>query len=1507
MLRTCLMLLIMFAGTCWSQLITAEGPDECGYTWISSRHPLGPAFCWESDVSEGPTIPHYDTELSGPYTLPFSFPFYGSEYTQVWVSPGGLITFASSDFENVDPGCPVFGIDQCISGAYLGECRSGSIHYRSYLNRWVIEFSGMHSYGYGDEASWQLVLYPDGTFSISHLLAEGRATCAGWQNAENCNGYHFPHQAEDRALPDSTTYLAGTGLGDFLAPDIDPGTFPDVEVGYEDDYLIQACITDYSGVQSAWLIWCDDQGTRDSLEMSAGEESTWSAQIPRHEQPGWIRYQVGACDESSHQNQGFSAWQSFLVQEPQAVVNLRANGELNARVPLAWDPGSSNQWNEELSVDFEAGIPEDWVFVNTPPVECNWRVTQNYHVDYQSGESSSLALRADWTEEGGNGWFMTPSFRVEEGLLVEFDLGIPSQTSSSHGLYIGVVDTDPEQFDGETDFRFSSYSSTGIMSHHTLLEELQPWYGQEVRLAFCTLSHDLNYPLLLDNIRIHSRPDPEAGPRAVQYYEILRDGEVLGSSPYCHFCDSTPPVDGASYQVRACYDNEVGPLSPAVTGTVSQRLTSGGPDTRGYLWVHSDAPEGPAWSWWDGPWAEIPMGMMESHICYPSFQIPFYGVPYDSFRVTEAGALYFGATGPLPQEIPFALAPNGFIAALASRQHSLSAYICEQEDRLRIEFRENSAEALLQLELDADGAITWYFGDTVDASRSLVGIEDERGLSGLQIHFMEEGARIAGGVAIRAYPDLSLDLNPPAILTTSLPEQCREDMEVDLSFHIVDLESGVSEAWFHWTHLLFSWPFVENDSLLLEYAGNDTWSCVYPLPQSGDVNVDFWVSACDHATQVNCAQTAQSSFLLLSAMDRPYITISQENEGLVEINWTIPTLQDLRALSGYRLYKDGLVLQELTSDYAYTDTLSDPYVLHHYAVSPVYEGGEARPTDPVVGQSALASGPDPSGYTWRSSDQEGGPQYEWYDISSIGTECTMGQSRYRGPYPLSFSFPFYDEVFDSIYVCSSGVLLFEPPTQGIFTPSYDDYLPNGVEHKGLIAGYWETFDPWYEDGAIYYYSDSTQQSFTVAYHDVCCHPGINTPHTFEMTLFADGRILMQYAETRLHAPSGIESPDGWQGLCYSRVYGDLHDELAVLYSPGEPAPLECDGQTETEPNQGWNDDPATSTLWDGGDTLCGDLLDDNCDCYLIDTGSSMYLRAVSSSPGMDCRLVARSLHPGGWELRADTLGKNGHESLVLEGIPAPFYLCIESDDASAEYSQYEIALQSLQCDTPCNTATDLGVLNSELLVTREAPVANHFDLNLATNDVCSAGHDDWFHFSAGFTGTLNVELQATGLGNEVLGLFSGCNDAASQLLLAVDEEGYDSEHESLQYEIVSGEEYWLLADFRDTGHASGYSLEFSLEVSLDDALAPTEFALLGVSPNPFNPVTHIRWLQPMAGEVQLRVWNLGGQLVDVIRPGTLAAGEHQLAWDGSTRASGLYFYRLEAPGGAATGRMLLLK
>ena len=88
---------------------------------------------------------------------------------------------------------------------------------------------------------------------------------------------------------------------------------------------------------------------------------------------------------------------------------------------------------------------------------------------------------------------------------------------------------------------------------------------------------------------------------------------------------------------------------------------------------------------------------------------------------------------------------------------------------------------------------------------------------------------------------------------------------------------------------------------------------------------------------------------------------------------------------------------------------------------------------------------------------------------------------------------------------------------------------------------------------------------------------------------------------------------------------------------------------------------------------------------------------------------------------------------------------------------------------------------------------------------------------------------------------------------------------------------------------------------------PAAFRLAQNYPNPFNPSTTIVVEVPTATHVRLTVYDVHGRAVATLADGLWPAGRHEVPFDATQLASGLYFYRMTAADFAATRAMTLLK
>ena len=92
-----------------------------------------------------------------------------------------------------------------------------------------------------------------------------------------------------------------------------------------------------------------------------------------------------------------------------------------------------------------------------------------------------------------------------------------------------------------------------------------------------------------------------------------------------------------------------------------------------------------------------------------------------------------------------------------------------------------------------------------------------------------------------------------------------------------------------------------------------------------------------------------------------------------------------------------------------------------------------------------------------------------------------------------------------------------------------------------------------------------------------------------------------------------------------------------------------------------------------------------------------------------------------------------------------------------------------------------------------------------------------------------------------------------------------------------------------------------------EASLPMTVSLDQNYPNPFNPETTISYSIAGTGRVELKVYNLLGELVHVLENRVHTPGEYESSFDATGLATGIYFYSLSAGGFTQTRKMVVVR
>ncbi|MBC8256564.1 MAG: T9SS type A sorting domain-containing protein [Candidatus Marinimicrobia bacterium] len=93
----------------------------------------------------------------------------------------------------------------------------------------------------------------------------------------------------------------------------------------------------------------------------------------------------------------------------------------------------------------------------------------------------------------------------------------------------------------------------------------------------------------------------------------------------------------------------------------------------------------------------------------------------------------------------------------------------------------------------------------------------------------------------------------------------------------------------------------------------------------------------------------------------------------------------------------------------------------------------------------------------------------------------------------------------------------------------------------------------------------------------------------------------------------------------------------------------------------------------------------------------------------------------------------------------------------------------------------------------------------------------------------------------------------------------------------------------------------------DDLLLPKKIDISRIYPNPFNPQATIDFEVSEPTMVQLNIYNLNGQKVDVLKNAFTLPGYYSVNWNGTNHPSGIYFVILQSSNSIVKQKMMLIK
>ncbi len=193
-------------------------------------------------------------------------------------------------------------------------------------------------------------------------------------------------------------------------------------------------------------------------------------------------------------------------------------------------------------------------------------------------------------------------------------------------------------------------------------------------------------------------------------------------------------------------------------------------------------------------------------------------------------------------------------------------------------------------------------------------------------------------------------------------------------------------------------------------------------------------------------------------------------------------------------------------------------------------------------------GPDSFGYYWIDSSEEGGPTFQWIEISSSGFRVPIGSDQNYG-LSLQTPFWFYGSSHNQLRICSNGWVSFSATGNGVPITFPADGYPL------LISVLGTDLEPTISGPAGVYFQD-TAGLYVIEWKNVPHLVNPSSSLTFEVILNPqDSTIVFQYLEAQgvnwnnIPRLIGIQNEDGSSYLSFSspNFFRPISDSFAIRF------------------------------------------------------------------------------------------------------------------------------------------------------------------------------------------------------------------------------------------------------------------------------------------------------------------------------------------------------------------------
>lgn len=183
-------------------VLGAGGPDAFGYRWIDSNEEGGPSFAWRDVSSTGTRLELQNTDDgSRSVALPFAFPFYGEDKTEVKVSANGYLTFGSRGDAYTNEELPNAAAPNDLIAVLWDDLviySGGGIYtYADTENgQFIVQWNEVSLLNNGERQTFQVTLSSSGAIRFQYQrIKGGPSATVGIENADGSTGLQVAFNA----------------------------------------------------------------------------------------------------------------------------------------------------------------------------------------------------------------------------------------------------------------------------------------------------------------------------------------------------------------------------------------------------------------------------------------------------------------------------------------------------------------------------------------------------------------------------------------------------------------------------------------------------------------------------------------------------------------------------------------------------------------------------------------------------------------------------------------------------------------------------------------------------------------------------------------------------------------------------------------------------------------------------------------------------------------------------------------------------------------------------------------------------------------------------------------------------------------------------------------------------------------------------------------------------------------------------------------------------------------